>query len=434
MKQITKTFKIGGLICILFIIGIFLFHRFFFKNEADEELNMLVFSDLHYLSPNLYEEESPDFQHYQTDSRRLITASASLWKNTVTAIAQYPEDIILICGDISNDGELRSHLEVVEDLHKLRQAGKKIFVIPGNNDILNEDATVYKKDTLYPTYNLSRDEFLHFYHSFGYDEAISTDTASLSYVAKLDQKNWLFAIDATIYSESGNVLEYRNLDRRTIDWLNVQFEKAHTQNINTYVMMHYGMVEHFNEESTMYTSSLLKNHQAMANYFADKGVKVAFTGHFHANDITFFESLNRNKLYDIETSSYIAPPFAFRRVNIKNNRMQLFTESLLNSEQMKEENGRWHAEYEDLLTESYKRLLTRSSFSLNQTLADLIAPTYAKAMIAHYKGDEVQNENIEATVRMLKVLNFPFNMNFIYTLYKDLPPTDNQLVIDLSEK
>lgn len=402
---------------------------------ASKQLKMLVFADLHYLSPTLFDTASYSFQKQQRESRRLSKVSSPLWNTTVSDIMHYPENIVLICGDMVHRGERQSHAELVEGLHKLKQSGKRIFVIPGNNDLQNPLAMIHQADTLYPVKALSKNEFLRFYAPFGYDEAIARDTSSLSYIASLDDKNWLFAIDATRYSPTGNIIEHGAIDRNTIHWLNDRFAEAKQKGVSPYVMIHYNLIEHFENQSEIFPTALLHNHNALANYFADKGVKVIFSGHFHANDISFFESLNGNKLYEIATSSYIAPPFAFRRISIDNHRMQVYTESITQREDLLKNKGKeWDSEFTTLLTESYQNLLTSPPFAFNETLAALIAPIYAKAMITHYKGDELQNTNVEASIRMLKMLNLPYDMSFIYSLYKDLPPADNQVTLNLSEK
>ena len=48
--------------------------------------------------------------------------------------------------------------------------------------------------------------------------------------------------------------------------------------------MHHGIVEHFMGESVIFPDYLVDNWSARADELMQAGLKVIFTGHFHAND------------------------------------------------------------------------------------------------------------------------------------------------------
>ena len=59
-------------------------------------------------------------------------------------------------------------------------------------------------------------EFHEIYHEYGYDQALSRDVSSLSYVYALDDRNWLLMLDSCQY-EPDNKVEGRLKDS-TMAW------------------------------------------------------------------------------------------------------------------------------------------------------------------------------------------------------------------------
>ena len=83
------------------------------------------------------------------------------------------------------------------------------------------------------------------------------------------------------------------------------------------------------------------------------------------------------------------------------------------------------------MTDDEKALLLLQKYNFNELLSELTAPVVAEAMIAHYKGDEKPNPSVEAIIRMLKSLNVKTDMEYLHSLYLDLPPKDNRVILEL---
>ena len=60
--------------------------------------------------------------------------------------------------------------------------------------------------------------------TYGYDQALSRDPASLSYVYELDEKNWLLMLDSSQY-EPKNLVEGR-IKEETLQWARQQLESS----------------------------------------------------------------------------------------------------------------------------------------------------------------------------------------------------------------
>jgi hypothetical protein len=69
-------------------------------------------------------------------------------------------------------------------------------------------------------------------------------------------------------------------------------------------------------------------------------------------------------------------------------------------------------------------------YNVPEDLADQISPVFAQAMLAHFGGDEVLSAEANAQIEQINNIS-PDLANIIYGLYTDLPPTDNNLIVDL---
>ena len=89
------------------------------------------------------------------------------------------------------------------------------------------------------------------YHEYGYDQALSRDDSSLSYVYALDDRNWLLMLDSCQY-EPDNKVEGRLKDS-TMAWANEQLARAKEEGMFVIPIAHHNLLA----QSRMYTTCLL---------------------------------------------------------------------------------------------------------------------------------------------------------------------------------
>ncbi|MDD3310346.1 MAG: metallophosphoesterase, partial [Dysgonamonadaceae bacterium] len=143
-----------------------------------------VISDLHYAHSSIIGEKGEALSNYLKKDRKLILESEALLLKTVSLLMDENVNLVLIPGDLSKDGEKISHQGVADILQPLLSKGVKILVIPGNHDIDNPEAVRYDGSYISQVESVSPNEFSEIYKEFGYGEAISLDTFSLSYVSE----------------------------------------------------------------------------------------------------------------------------------------------------------------------------------------------------------------------------------------------------------
>ena len=83
---------------------------------------------------------------------------------------------------------------------------------------------------------------------YGYDQAISRDSASLSYVYQLDERNRLLMLDSCQY-EPKNLVEGR-IKAETLVWMDEQLKKAQEDGMQILPIAHHNLLA----QSRMYTT------------------------------------------------------------------------------------------------------------------------------------------------------------------------------------
>ena len=194
-------------------------------------------------------------EKFENTSGRNVTDLHAVLDKSLAEIEAAKTDILLILGDMANHGERQSHIGFIEKIKPLQQKGTRIFVIPGNHDINIPDSKKYIGETPQPTENVSADEFVQLYTSFGYADALKRDTASLSYLAEIDAKTWLLSFDVNRYAEykttslsGGRVLP------QTMEWALEILREAKARGIIVLGMMHHGVVEHLPFQAIFFQS------------------------------------------------------------------------------------------------------------------------------------------------------------------------------------
>lgn len=163
--------------------------------SAGTPLELAVVTDLHFLSPSLVREGEAFTAAYAYGDGKQINYISQLLEVFLQEMLERRPDAVLITGDLTLNGERVSHLELAERFLPLRQAGIPVLVIPGNHDIGNAFSSGYNRDKLYDVRSVTWQDFAEIYQNCGYGEAVSRDTASLSYLYPLSEDLWLLMVD-----------------------------------------------------------------------------------------------------------------------------------------------------------------------------------------------------------------------------------------------
>jgi predicted MPP superfamily phosphohydrolase len=402
----------------------------------EKAVKIAVLSDLHFMDPSLLKADGSAFQMYLMQDPKLLAESGAILQQIIAKLLNERPDLVLITGDLTKDGELISHKSLIKQLRILNSLHIKVLVIPGNHDINNPDAKVFDGDNTRPVPTITPEKFKLLYADFGYREAIARDPNSLSYVSEPIKGIRILALDANEYNNSTSTYNAvaGNLKDETMDWAKAQLINAKTKGKTVIGMMHHGIVEHFMGESVLFADYLIDDWGSKADTLMKNGLKVMFTGHFHANDAIqrYFGNLS---MVDVETGSPVIYDSPYRIVKFMNNKLYIHTKHIERIFYPPLKGISFH-DYEKAFSLNgfeiqAKYMLMGDPYNIADSIAAQIAPVFAEAMLAHFGGDETISAEISAKIQYIS--NFSADLsNMLMGLYTDLPPMDNVLEVDLN--
>ena len=439
-----------------FIVPIFMLLGIVACNKEDQELRMqpvvkskndnfcfnsktvkiAVLSDLHYMDPSLLKKDGSAFQRYLLQDPKLLAQSGAILQQILHKLVIEKPDLVLISGDLTKDGELVSHKSLLKQLQILGLNHIKVLVVPGNHDINNPDAKLFNGDNATSVATITPENFKSLYADYGYKSAIARDPNSLSYVSEPVKDLRILALDANEYYNNSPVycVVAGNIKDATMEWAKKQLADARAKGKTVIGMMHHGIVEHFMGESVIFPDYLVDNWGARADEFMKAGLKVMFTGHFHANDATQ-RNLGNLSLVDIETGSPVIYASPYRIINLVNNKLYIKTDHVehINYPGL---NGVPFPDFEKAFSLNgfeiqAKYMLMSAPYNVPEDVATQISPVFAEAMMAHFAGDETLSAEANEEIQAISAIS-PDLANIIYGLYTDLPPKDNDLIVDLN--
>jgi hypothetical protein len=347
-------------------------------------------------------------------------------------------DLVLVPGDLTKDGELVGNVSVHLYLQQLIQAGIKVRVITGNHDIYNPHSYQYNGATKNRVQNIGPDKFRSIYSDCGYSDALYTDPYSLSYVSEPLPNLWLLAIDCCKYDNINDSIYTAGAIRPgTMKWVLDRLAEAAQKGKTVFGMMHHGIVEQFTDKDTTFPGFMLDNFKDVSNQLMNAGLKIMFTGHFHATDITKQQSGNQT-LYDIETGSIIVYPCSYRLITyIKDSALIITTKHITNVNYSGIPAGQTFPQYAESLsltaadTLFTTMLMKGKQITYNDT-AWHISHCMGTAFMVHGYGDEDKaledTAFIGQTARQYGASWLPEYCDYLWT---DLIPKDNSLTIQL---
>ena len=245
----------------------------------------------------------------------LLSKSAAVLDAAIDKVKNSNADILLVTGDLTNNGSKSSHEYVAEKLAEVKAEGIPVYVIPGEHDV-REGGTLTA---------VSKSVFEQIYQDFGYSEP-KQDPNSASYVVDLgngfevvmsdsvaadgtgQMTQWVVdqakaGIDSgkTVFAASHHPIVTRSsVDRVFIDLLHtmagVELELGGTFRIYTddpdRAAANLGLVDR---------SCVLSNSDALL----DAGVKYLFSGHGGTLSVSGASTTSGAELYDIMSGSLV---------------------------------------------------------------------------------------------------------------------------------
>lgn len=274
---------------------------------AERDVTLAVATDLHTLSSRLTDGgQAFDTYVHAGDGKQLNYSEELLEAFTDQIAAEHP-DVLILSGDLTNNGELESHEDLAAKLQKVEKAGTRVYVIPGNHDLLNPWARSFKADKQYKAQSVTPEQFAQIYSEYGYEEAVSRDDSSLSYLVKPSGDLWLLMLDTSKYVDNAK-LGYPETDGElkpsTLKWIADCGEQADRAGARIIPVMHHNLTDHSDVVKDGFT---LNNAEDAQRVFAKFDMTPSLSGHIHIQHIARVEQEGKT-LYDIVTGAQAVSP------------------------------------------------------------------------------------------------------------------------------
>ncbi len=286
-------------------------------------LDVVILTDTHYYSKRNWVDGDP-FAYPPAREQLFRRGSEEILRYVFDEIcADGMPQIVLISGDLTNNGEVTSHTEMRELLRALKQRGKRVYVTTATHDYRGEgvsygfDKDNHKVDV--PAFK--REDLRAFYREFGMDEAVSVHEPTMCYAVDLSPEYRLLALnDDKGYDHAGFTDE-------CFAWIRTQAEEAKRNGQFVLAMTHHPVLSPSPLYRLIASGDLLENGETRAKQFADMGVPCMFTGHSHIHNISCITSDSGNTFYDISTSAVVGFPPNYRTVRFDpdNHRIEIST-------------------------------------------------------------------------------------------------------------
>ena len=241
---------------------------------------LVLATDLHYQSARAGD-GGPAFQLFvERSDGKVIQYLPELLEAFLDEVIEEKPSALVLSGDITMNGERMNHEELAGRLARVQDAGVQVLVIPGNHDINNGHAAVYYGAEKESVDSIDGEDFYEIYRRYGYDQALSRDSSSLSYVYALDEKNWLLMLDSCQY-EPENKVEGR-IKESTLAWMDEQLLKAREQGIFVLPIAHHNLLA----QSRMYTTQCaMDNNGEVIDLLQKYRLPLFFSGHLHVQRV-----------------------------------------------------------------------------------------------------------------------------------------------------
>lgn len=267
-------------------------------------------TDLHFYPARVMKAHGEQWEYRTTYDQKCIAESEAILDKTIELLLSDKEtDIIFITGDNVCDGERIGHLELRKKLHRLTDAGKRLFLITGTHDLHPCPLGYSAEKGEHRVAGCTKKELIEIYGEFGYNNAISVHKSTFSYVAKLDEHTRLLALnDDGIGFEDG----FHGYFDNQLNWIIEQLKAGKESGDRMLVITHHPLLAPSPFYEFYCKDQMLGDCDRIRELFADYGVQFVFTGHTHMQNINYFDTPRGNRIYDINTASLIGYPSPIR--------------------------------------------------------------------------------------------------------------------------
>ena len=291
----------------------------------------VIASDLHYIAPELTDGGPGYPQILKNGDSKFMPYVEEITDAFLDEVLADPPDVVLLTGDLTFNGAEISHRRLAGKLQRLEDAGIPVLVLPGNHDVYNENAALYRGGSFERVPFADSESFAGIYRDFGPGEALSADSDSLSYVWQLNEQVWIMMLD------ENTAHDFCGLSDRSFQWIEAQLQKAREEGRFVLVAGHQNVFQH----SIFRGGYVIQEAQRLQELLRRYGVPLCLSGHLHTQHVQ-----SEDGLTEIATSALCSYPCQYAVLTAEDGRLRYGTRRL-DLAAWAERNGRPDAVFQD---------------------------------------------------------------------------------------
>lgn len=363
-------------------------------------------TDLHYIAPDLmgdYFEQPPS-----GGDGKAVRYTPEITKAFLQQAEEEKPDVLILSGDLTLNGAEQSHRELVEQLHALQNSGVQVLTMAGNHDVDGScaDYSTFDGEMVQTMPALTSDQYKTLYAPFGWEQAISRDVESLSYVYEVHPRLRILMVDTNCYGKG--YVKYS-----TLRWIEQQLREAMWAGAKVIGVSHQNLYAHNQMLSFGYQ---MYNAADLQEVYDKYRVLCNLSGHIHV------QSIIQAKVPEIATSSLAVAGSHFGEL-VYDGRSLTYTARETDLPELAEQ-VRWYFE-------EVGRRQTYDSFAASNLLpeqVELLAQTFASINSAYFSGQPISAEDHAQGIALWKAQD-GFTSRYIDTMLESGKKDNLHIVI-----
>lgn len=229
-------------------------------------------------------------------------------------IAESDTDAVFILGDVTNNGEMVSHIEFREKLYELKKH-KPVYIITATHDwCCDENPRRFDGDKTFDDVEVMKSSDLpEFYQDFGPAQAVDkfiTKIGTICYTIQLGEH-----VRVLCLNDDKNDNDHAGFTSDCWQWIVRQIKKAHEDKCLIIGMEHHLLMPHVSPLIAG-GSVCVENRVKVASRFADLGLKYMFVGHSHIQATDKFTSKKGNSITEVNVGALCGYPAPIVHVQV----------------------------------------------------------------------------------------------------------------------
>ncbi len=280
----------------------------------EEECKLMIATDLHYISPDLTDHGAFFTSMIASGDGKMVMYCEEITNAFIEEVIAAKPSGLILSGDLTFNGAKKSHEDLAEKLRRIDGAGIPVFVLPGNHDLYCYAAAKFEGDSYTRVESVTSDEFSAIYHDLGFDEALSRDPYSLSYIAEPMPGVRVLMLDTNTKNMECAVAQ------NTFAWLESVLADAKADGASVIAVSHQNLYAH---SELLYRGYVLANADMLRAIYERYGVAVNLSGHLHMQ-----HTITGSGVPEIATSSLAVSPCQYGIIDIQDGQAQYRTRAV----------------------------------------------------------------------------------------------------------